>query len=143
MINISLEPKQYISFTNLLEDLKIYFIQEYNQYIDFISKNDINEIYYDEYNNVNYNENLTDSYTEEFFSDNAVIFISYYTETSLHDLTIIKSYEFEKGIFNIKFGVPKSDLIPKKPCCLVYMFKCNKHTLADFLEVEYKFGVKN
>lgn len=38
MINISLEPKQYISFTNLLEDLKIYFIQEYNQYIDFISK---------------------------------------------------------------------------------------------------------
>ncbi len=140
---ISLESKQYISFTDSLEDLKFYIIQNYSQFTEFISENEIKEIYYDESNNVNYNENVANSFNEEFFIDNAVILISYYTETSLKDLTIIKSYKFENGILNIKFGVTKTDLIPTNNCYLIYMFKCNKHTLADLITVEYKFGVKN
>lgn len=141
--SILLESKQYISFTDSLEDLKLYIIQDYSQYIEFIQENEIKEIYYDEYKNVNYNENLTNSLNEELFIDNILILISYFTTTSFDDLTVIKSYELENGILNIKFGVPKADLIPKNNCYLVDMFKCNKHTLDDFITVEYKFGVKD
>ena len=140
---ISLESQQYISFTDSLKDLKFYIIQNYNQFNEFILENDIKEIHYDEYNNINYNENLTYLFTEEFFKDNALILISYYTETSLDDLTIIKSYHFENGILNIKFGVPKSDFIPTNSCYLLYTFKCNKQILSDLVSVKYEFGVKN
>lgn len=140
---VTLESHQYISFTDSLEDLQFYIIQDYSQYIEFMQKNEIMEIYYDEHNDANYNENLTDLLTEEFFINNSLILISYFTATSLDDLTIIKSYELENGILNVKFGIPKSDLIPKNNCYLVYMFKCNKHTLDDFIAIEYKFGVKD
>ena len=140
---ITLESHQYISFTDSLDDLQFYIIQDYSQYIEFIQKNEIKEIYYDEENNVNYNENIANQFTEEFFVENELILISYFTSTSLDDLTVIKSYELGKGILNVKFGVPKSDLIPKNNCYLVYMFKCDKHILEDFVTVEYNFGVKN
>lgn len=140
---VTLESHQYISFTDSLEDLQFYIIQDYSQYIEFIQKNEIKEIYYDEENNIHYNENIANHFTEEFFIDSALVLISYFTATSLDDLTVIKSYELENGILNIKFGVPKSDLIPKNNCYLVYMFKCVKHILDDFVTVEYKFGVKN
>lgn len=140
---VTLESHQYISFTDSLEDLQFYIIQDYSQYIEFIQKNEIKEIYYDEENNIYYNEDIANQFTEEFFIDSALVLISYFTATSLDDLTVIKSYELENGILNIKFGVPKTDLIPKNNCYLVYMFKCNKHTLVDLITVEYKFGVKD
>ena len=140
---VTLESHQYISFTDSLEDLQFYIIQDYSQYIEFIQKNEIKEIYYDEENNIHYNEDIANQFTEEFFIDSVLVLISYFTATSLDDLTVIKSYELENGILNIKFGVPKSDLIPKNNCYLVYMFKCDKHILDDFVTVEYMFGVKN
>lgn len=140
---VTLESHQYISFTDSLEDLQFHIIQDYSQYIEFIQKNEIKEIYYDEENNIHYNEDIVNQFTEEFFIDSALVLISYFTATSLDDLTVIKSYELENGILNIKFGVPKSDLIPKNNCYLVYMFKCDKHILDDFVTVEYKFGVKD
>jgi hypothetical protein len=91
------------------------------------------------YSEVKYNEDLTNSFNEELFIDNEVILIALYGHYPLYapnKITNIKSYEFENDILKIKFGgILADDYLPECRCYLIFMFKCDKHTLADLVAV--------